>query len=309
MFRKLAVGLLVIVFVLSALTLARYSMWRAERIDSLRTQSQAVDTNVGKIEYLFAGEEGPVLLFVHGTPGGYDQAPADYEGFRILAPSRPGYLATPIEVGRTASEQAEAYRALLDALEIREVIVMGASGGGPSAITFAASYPDRVRALVAMEAVSQSMELLEAPGFLTSDFLFWLVFRAIEVGPGFEAILTNIVPNPENLKLILDDSETLEKVKAVLWSGWPPSLRREGFDNDNIQFTDLDLPLADVSVPTLIFHGTADINVPYGHAEFLAEQISGARLHAIANADHMMPFTHAKEIRTILRDFLAQLED
>lgn len=309
MFRKLATGFVVIVFVLSSLTLVRYSMWRAERIDSLRTRSEIVDTRVGEIEYLLEGEEGPVLLFVHGTPGGFDQAPGDYEGFRILAPSRPGYLSTPIDAGRSPAEQAEAYLALLDALEFQEVIVMGVSGGGPSAIAFAASHPDRVRALVAMEAVSQSMELLEAPGFLTSDFLFWLAFNAVEAGPGFEGILANIVPNPENLKLILDDPETLEKVKAVLWSGWPPSLRRDGFDNDNIQFANLVLPLADVSVPTLIIHGTADINVPFSHAELLAEQIRDARLHVITDADHMMPFTHGEEVRSVLGDFLAQIDD
>ncbi len=309
MIRKTAVAVLAIVFFACILTLARYSMWRTERIDSLSAASQVVNTRVGPIEYVLEGQEGPILLFIHGTPGGYDQAPADFEGFRILAPSRPGYLSTPIEVGRTPAEQADAHLALLDALDIHKVIVLGASGGGPSAITFAATHPERVHALVAMEAVGQSMELLEAPGFMSSDFFFWLVFNAIEAGPGFEVILSNLVPNPENLKRILDDPEVFEKIAAVLWSGWPPSLRYEGFDNDKIQFGNLALPLDEVSVPTLVVHGTEDINVPFAHAELLAAQILSARLHAITGADHMMPFTHGEEVRAALRSFLTQIED
>ncbi len=62
-----------------------------------------------------------MVLSVHGTPGGYDQR-LGMDGFRILAPSRPGYLRTPIDAGRTPREQADVYAALLDALSIDEVI-------------------------------------------------------------------------------------------------------------------------------------------------------------------------------------------
>ena len=95
------------------------------------------------------------MLSVHGT-GGYDQR-MGLEGFRVLAPSRPGYLRTPISAGRTPREQADAYVALLDALSIDQVVVMGLSGGGPSSMAFAAAYPDRALALIALEAVSNSL--------------------------------------------------------------------------------------------------------------------------------------------------------
>jgi pimeloyl-ACP methyl ester carboxylesterase len=83
------------------------------------------------MEYVLKGDHGPIMLFLHGAPGGYDAAPDAGENFRLLAPSRPGYLSTPLETGRTPAEQARAYAALLDALEIREpVLVMAPSGGG-----------------------------------------------------------------------------------------------------------------------------------------------------------------------------------
>ena len=45
------------------------------------------------------------------------------EGYRVLTPSRPGYLRTPLEVGKTAAEQARAFSALLDTIGIKGVIV------------------------------------------------------------------------------------------------------------------------------------------------------------------------------------------
>ena len=81
-------------------------------------------TSVGPVEYVEAGHGHP-LLMLHGTPGGSDQALAaarvlEVEA-RVLAPSRPGYLGTPLSTGRTPSEQADAMIALLDELGVATV--------------------------------------------------------------------------------------------------------------------------------------------------------------------------------------------
>ena len=77
----------------------------------LRENSQLVATTLGPIEYGVAGEGAPVL-FIHGTPGGYDQglAAADMfigPGYTILSPSRPGYLRTPLSSGASLEDQAD----------------------------------------------------------------------------------------------------------------------------------------------------------------------------------------------------------
>src|SRR5690606_25385515 len=82
--------------------------------------------------------------------------------------------------GRTPAEQATALAALLDALNIEKVIVMAASGGGPSGISFAAMYPQRTLGLITMAAVSQPMvvDVEESQPaiamLLQGDFLNWL---------------------------------------------------------------------------------------------------------------------------------------
>ena len=118
--------------------------------------SKIAETKLGPIEYKMIGDKGPILMSIHGSPGGYDQNIISSDAFRILILSRPGYLRTPLGVGQTPAEQATAYSELLDVLGIQKVVVMGISGGGPSSMEFAAKFPEKTLGLIAFEAVSYS---------------------------------------------------------------------------------------------------------------------------------------------------------
>ena len=310
MIKKMAYGLLVLLILGTGLVLVSYSNFSEERLTAIKTGSKILDTAAGPMEYQQIGNNGPVLLLLHGTPGGYDQA-IPIEGMRVLAPSRPGYLRTPLDTGRTPQEQADAYAALMDSLGIDQVIVMGASGGGPSAIAFAVRHPKRTVALIALEAVSQTLSLeeltIETPFFMSSDFYMWAALSAMKTLMGPEGIVELVVPNPENQRLILDDPAKLKKIESLMWSSWPMSLRQLGEANDFTQFADIDLNASAISVPTLIIHGTEDINVEYTQSIALAEQIPGAILHTVEGADHMMPFSHSEEMTAAIEEFLTGL--
>ena len=310
MIKKMAYSLLVLLILGTGLVLVSYSNFSEERLTAIKTGSKILDTAAGPMEYQQIGNNGPVLLLLHGTPGGYDQA-IPIEGMRVLAPSRPGYLRTPLDTGRTPQEQADAYAALMDSLGIDQVIVMGASGGGPSAIAFAVRHPKRTVALIALEAVSQTLSLeeltIEMPFFMSSDFYMWAALSAMKTLMGPEGIVELVVPNPENQRLILDDPAKLKKIESLMWSSWPMSLRQLGEANDFTQFADIDLNASAISVPTLIIHGTEDINVKYTQSIALAEQIPGAILHTVEGADHMMPFSHSEEMTAAIEEFLTGL--
>lgn len=310
MIKKMAYGLLVLLILGTGLVLVSYSNFSEERLTAIKTGSKILDTAAGPMEYQQIGNNGPVLLLLHGTPGGYDQA-IPIKGMRVLAPSRPGYLRTPLDTGRTPQEQADAYAALMDSLGIDQVIVMGASGGGPSAIAFAVRHPKRTVALIALEAVSQTLSLeeltIEMPFFMSSDFYMWAALSAMKTLMGPEEIVELVVPNPENQRLILDDPAKLKRIESLMWSSWPMSLRQLGDANDLTQFADIDLNASAISVPTLIIHGTEDINVKYTQSIALAEQIPGAILHTVEGADHMMPFSHSEEMTAAIEEFLTGL--
>jgi len=76
-------------------------------------------------------------------------------------------------------------------------------------------------------------------------------------------------------------------LRTVILSGsdWPRL--RPGYDNDDAQFASLDpLPLAQITCPTLIVHGSADTTVPTGHAERAQAAIAGSQLRWIPGGRH-----------------------
>jgi len=116
-----------------------------------------VTVATGPVEYDEAGTGVPVLV-LHGTPGGSDQGLAAARALdldaRVIAPSRPGYLGTPVTTGRSPAEQADAMVRLLDALDVEDAVVLGTSGGGMAAVELAGRHPARVRGLVLWSAVT-----------------------------------------------------------------------------------------------------------------------------------------------------------
>jgi alpha-beta hydrolase superfamily lysophospholipase len=81
----------------------------------IATGSEVAQTPCGPIEYAQVGA-GPAVLLVHGAGGGFDQtldAAQDLaaRGFRVVAPSRFGYLRTPQRSDATPAAQADAYAA------------------------------------------------------------------------------------------------------------------------------------------------------------------------------------------------------
>ncbi|MHA2206050.1 MAG: alpha/beta fold hydrolase, partial [Candidatus Thorarchaeota archaeon] len=138
---------LVLIVVLFVWIIISYRGWKRNLLTTLNGNSEVATTSLGEIEYVLNGS-GPVILFLHGAPGGYDQGTFDMEmwieaGFSMLAISRPGYLRTPLNTGETFEEQADAIEGLLVTLGISKVAILAASGGGPIALHFALRHPNR----------------------------------------------------------------------------------------------------------------------------------------------------------------------
>jgi pimeloyl-ACP methyl ester carboxylesterase len=292
-----------------------YLTWKRELVANLETASEVVDTPMGLMEYRMWGDSGPVMLFLHGSPGGYDQYSPPREAqtaqLRVLTVSRPGYLRTPLTTGRTPEQQADAYAALLDTLDIDKVIVMAASGGGPSGITFAARYPERTSGLIAMAAVSQSIDidLDTSPPLIATlvknDFLSWLSLKLILSHD--ERLVGMVVSGDDNQRRILQNSEAMDMLRRAVQTSQPPSLRQSGVENDTVQMTSLDLPVDSIRIPTLIFHGTADVNVPFKFSEQLAAGIPHAEFAIIEGADHYVRFSHGDEFNERVDAFISEL--
>jgi len=301
----LGIGLVAIVLLFSAVTYVRFSQWRNAVTKNLQQDSVVVQTAKGPVEYAEIGH-GPVVLMVHGDPGGYDQIyqvlkidDAEHGDFRYVIPSRPGYLRTPLIVGKTPKEQAEALAALLDELKIDKAAVVGGSGGGPSAIEFAALYPERCRALVLEEAITMQRNPTEA-GFVEAaltktlglDFSVWLIKDPFTAG------LQAKDPSDHKISSI---------ATAIFNSTVPAASRAAGHENDIAQWAAIsELPLTRVHCPTLILQGTADVNVPIAHGEFAHDRIAGSQFVQLPGEDHWMVITKHRQLGELIHTFLVE---
>ena len=289
-----------------------FSFFYIERyffVKNLDSNSEIINTLLGPVELSISKGTGPVILHIHGSPGGYDQVFGLDKKYKVLSPSRPGYLRTPITSGKTPEEQADLYKALLEELEIDSVIVWGSSGGGPSAIEFAIKYPESTLGLIAFEALTGPwLEAKEIDQYFlrTSDFSLWFSLKLSEVF-GKRNLVSFVVPDVSNQNLILGDEVSFKEFKKLIWTIWPISMRQEGFSNDAEMFFDLSLDIKKISSPTIAIHGTKDTNVDISHSTKLTEAVKNSKLHRIIGADHYMSFSHRSEINEIVEEFIENL--
>lgn len=265
--------------------------------------TRSVRTPRGAVEVFIGGGDGPTLLTLHGAMGGWDQALllADTLGdtsYRIVAPSRPGYLGTPLAAGRSPEEQADLYASLLDALGIGEVAVMAVSGGGPSAIHFALRRPDRCWGLVLVSTVATTNDARLPLRFHLLKALArwpWLMRRMQRRPDGdFERAAARSIPDPEMRARTLGDPEAGALFRRLMASTAADMSRRmPGTVNDVEVTRGREYPLEEVRVPTLVVHGARDRVAPFAqHGRALAARIPGAELALAEDGDHVAIFTH-----------------
>ena len=281
----------------------------------IATSSKILKTAVGPIEYAEAGE-GPPVLVIHGAGGGFDQGLDIGEsfvqrGFRVIAPSRFGYLRTPLPQNASPAAQADAHAAVLDALGIQRCPVFGVSAGGPSAMQLALRHPDRVTALVLMvPAVYAPRPDAETPkrmsalgGFvmnltLRSDFLFWLALR---LAP--RATTRMILGTPPELLTRADAAERA-RAQRVLDHILPVSSRRLGLLNDGAVVPTLPrFELERLEAPTLIISARDDLYQTFAGSRYSAEHIPNARFIGYRTGGHML-VGHEQETTKEIVDFL-----
>lgn len=273
--------------------------------DCLNYRPKTIETASGMIEYGDRGE-GPVILSIHGGPGGFDQGlgMADMfrkAGYRIIAPSRPGYLGTPLETGRSKEKQADMLANLLDALDIQEAAVIGASAGGFSTYELARRHPDRVSVLMEIDAVN--LHYTKAQELSPMQEKIYLSKMGIRVATFFadhfpSVIVKNILSTESTLKgedlnirlreILGDENKKAFVNFMVKTMSLKYDHRKEGVDNDLEVLEGIDkLPLSNIKCPTLLLHGTADADVPFSNAEYGHENISDSVLYPLEGGSHL----------------------
>jgi pimeloyl-ACP methyl ester carboxylesterase len=295
--------------------------------DDLSFESKVVETKQGKVEYHLSEGDGPVILISHGGLGGLDQARVmaswiDDAKYRLLCPSRPGYLETPLESGKTIEEQADLFAALLDVLKIDKVAIVTASAGGPPGYVFSIRHPDRVWALVAIDSVSGYYDMPETAGVIAqaifmTNFGQKILKKIEEKKPDLflkqifqsEAYFTKEQIR-KHIDYALNSPSAVAFVGAFMNTMYPYKPRKVGTENDMEQYRKLThLPLEKVRCPSLIIHGTHDADVKFYDGVYAYEHIKNAKRYWIEEGSHLGFWLNkdAKNAQKFAQDFLDNL--
>lgn len=281
--------------VLAVATALLYAWYRSDLAAAqqrIATGSEVVETACGAIEFAAAGE-GPAVLLVHGAGGGFDQTLGAAQelaerGFRVIAPSRFGYLRTPQRSEATPAAQADAYACLLDALKIRRAAVIGVSAGSPSALQFALRHAARTTALVVLVPMvyAPQASIARPPaamrwlfeGAVGSDFLFWLAARASP---------QRLLGTPPGILARADAAEKA-RFSFLALQPLPVSRRREGLLNDAVIATHPQrYDLERIAAPTLVIGVRDDPFGTYERAIYTAQHLPGARFVGLPDGGHL----------------------
>jgi len=229
-------------------------------------------------------------------------------GFQLIAPSRFGYLGTPVPEDTSAASQAEAHVALLDELGVDEAVVLGTSAGTRSALELALRHPDRVSALILVVPATYVPDAAQQQVQREADFsaVLWLVnagadfaWWALEhVSP--DTLIRFIGIPPEVVRSASPDER--ESVFAMIRSIEPLSERFAGINIDSQPV--LTAPaLEQLSTPTLLVTARDDLFNTYPAARYAADRIAGARLVVFDEGGHLL-VGHSEQVQSEIRQFL-----
>ena len=280
----------------------------------LARRSSLIETGAGPLEYAVAGD-GPPVLMIHGTGGGFDQGLlfADalrQSGVRIISPSRFGYLRSGFPDDASPAHQADVLVALLDHLRIERLPVIGGSAGALCAAEVALRHPDRCSHLVLLVPAANltgrdpveftALQRSAVDLVLGSDFAFWALCR---LAPG-QMIRTLLATDPALLARVAPEER--RRALLILDGLLPISRKADGLRTDGF-WASAPSPTAyeDIAVPTLILSCEDDLFGTADTARRLAERIPDARLTIWPEGGHIW-LGHDTDVAREITTFVAR---
>ena len=277
---------------------------------SFTPTSSLIDVGDGRVSEVFqyaTGSDSLHLAYWHGTPGAglvpssVLAAAADHD-LPVIALSRAGYGGSTRRAGRSVADAATDLGRVLEALEVDNVVVAGWSGGGAHTLASAALLPGRVRAAAVIAgtapvsalgaAWTEGMGEANIEEFALAQFDergLW-DFCERDAAALVQATGLEIVEAMASLLSPADVSaftpEVGDELIAMMRDGLRGSV--DGWvDDDFALLREWGFDLGYIDVPVSVWFGDADLMVPPTHGQWLADNVSGARVHHEPEEGHV----------------------
>ncbi len=215
---------------------------------------------------------------------------------RVISFDRRGSgLSDPLSGAPTLEEQMDDVIAVMDAAGCERAAIAGTLEGGPMAVLFAATHPDRVSALVLYATFARATW---APGYEWAWDAEERDARMDQLvdhwGEGWVAgsVAPSLMAHPE----FMEWAGRLERLAAS------PSTIKRIFDL--IGRFDVRDVLPSIRVPTLVLHRRDDSFINIEHSRFMAERIPGAKLVELEGGDNMFSIGDSDALLGEIEEFL-----
>jgi pimeloyl-ACP methyl ester carboxylesterase len=261
----------------------------------------------GHIAYQVAGDGPFDLVYVPGFTSHLHEnwdSPLDHVMRRlssfsrlILFDKRGTGLSDPIIDAPTLEERMDDVRAVMDAVGSERPAFFGFSEGGAMSMLFAATYPERTRALALWGAMARTTYAPDydfaPPVEAYREARDELILPYFGVGTTMTEVFT---PS------LLDDPEFVRQMSQTEQLRAPPGAVLKIIE----MYMDVDVRhiAGAIRVPTLVVHARGDRVVNVRHGRWLAEHIPGAKYVELEGIDHSVMYTKPDPVIDEVEEFL-----
>jgi 2-hydroxymuconate-semialdehyde hydrolase len=264
--------------------------------------------NAGGIQtnYHDLGNGFPVMM-IHGSGPGVSAyanwrlvMPELAKTRRVIAPDMVGFGFTerPKDIAYSMDIWVAQAVALLDALKLPTVDLVGNSFGGALSLALAIRHPQRVRRLVLMGSVGVDFKITEG----------------LDAVWGYE-------PSMDNMRKLMgwfayNEKLTTEEVAAMRYqasiqpgfhesySAMFPAPRQRWVD----AMASRDEDIRSLAHETLVIHGREDKVIPLANSLKLSQLIMRSQLHVFGQCGHWTQIEHANRFAQLVSNFLAEAD-
>jgi pimeloyl-ACP methyl ester carboxylesterase len=232
---------------------------------------------------------------------------------RVLLFDKAGVgLSDPVPQVRTLDDRAAEIEAVMDAVGFGKAVIFGVSEGGPAAMVFAATRPERTRALI----LTGTFAYTGWDGWedMDRDPADWRARLVPEVGEDYTPTTAQLARFQEfgraalsawgsgaALKGLLPSVRSIRQLAMLERMSASPGMARA--TAETVFRIDVRPILPTIAAPTLVIHARDDL-VPVQGGRYLADHIPGARLLEVDGTDHVPWFSDPDEITSGIEEFL-----
>lgn len=195
----------------------------------------------------------------------------------------------------TLEQRMDDVRAVMDAVGSSRAALFGHSEGAGMAMLFAATHPDRTRALVTYGGFAKRMRSDDYPWAPTLESRL-AEAEKLEREGWTDADLPLLASS------LADDAELARWFSSYRRQSASPGAAAQLLRMNT--YVDVRAALPSIHVPTLILHAVGDQDVHLGDARYLADHIPGAKYVELPAGDHIWWISHTEEIVAEIQQFL-----